>query len=198
MSILFGEEMSLFKKIGLFILDFTETGVIAFSMFIIVYLFIIQPHEVDGSSMFDSFENGDFLLTDKISYNFNDPERGDVIVFKAPVSGKDYIKRIIGMPEETVSIKDGQVYINGERLEEKYLMEDIKTRGGKYLRDNDQAVVPPGQYFVMGDNRINSSDSRDWGTVPREDIIGIVRVRYWPIAKLGRIKKEEYNLQPAF
>lgn len=181
--------MNILKKIGLFFLDIIETGVIALSIFLIIYLFLLQPHEVKGNSMVPNFEHGDFLLTDKISYRFGEPERGDVIVFKAPQNSNfDYIKRIVGLPGEAVEIKEGKFFVDGKRLEENYLPEDTYIREGKTLREGLVLTIPAGEYWVMGDNRQHSSDSREWGPVPRENIVGKVWLRYWPLEKLGKIE----------
>lgn len=186
--------LKILKKISLFFLDIIETGVIALSIFIIVYLFIFQPHEVKGNSMHPSFEHADFLLTDKISYRFNNPQRGDVIVFKAPLNTQfDYIKRIIGLPGENIAVREEQIYINGKKLEESYLPDDFSTRSGRFLKNDQTANIPLGEYFVMGDNRNHSSDSRDWGTIPRENIVGKVWLRYWPLDRFGKFGKTDYG-----
>jgi signal peptidase I len=187
--------MNIIKKIGLFFLDIIETGAIALSVFIILYLFVFQPHEVKGNSMYPNFEHGEFLLTDKLTYRFKEPQRGEVIVFKAPVDSRfDYIKRIIALPGETVVVKNGILLINNEKLNESYLPEDFSTRSGKFLKEGQPITLSLSEYLVMGDNRNHSSDSRDWGTVPRENIVGRVWLRYWPLDKFGRIRNEEYQL----
>ena len=186
---------NILKKISLFFLDIIETGVVALSIFVIVYLFVLQPHEVKGNSMLPNFEHGQFLLTDKISYRLGNPQRGDVIVFKAPTNTQfDYIKRIIGLPEDLVMIRGGNVYINNQKLEETYLPADFSNRSGKTFQEGVAVRIPSGQYFVMGDNRNHSSDSREWGTVPRENIVGRVLLRYWPFDKFGKIKRPKYDL----
>ncbi|HUW21969.1 MAG TPA: signal peptidase I [Candidatus Bathyarchaeia archaeon] len=183
------------KKVGAFFLDIIETGVIALSIFIVVYLFVMQPHEVKGNSMFPSFEHGEFLLTDKISYRLNQPQRGDVIVFRAPLNTQfDYIKRIIGLPRETVMVKDGYIYIQNQKVDEIYLPEDTVIRAGNAFSEGKPVTIPEGQYFVMGDNRAHSSDSRDWGTVPRDNIVGRVWFRYWPFDRFGKIDRAVYTL----
>jgi signal peptidase I len=185
--------MNILKKIGLFFLDIIETGTIALSVFIIVYLFILQPHEVKGNSMLPNFEHAQLLLTDKISYRLSEPERGDVIVFKAPVNARyDYIKRIIGLPGETLTVKDGHVFVDEEQLDETYLPTDTYIRAGQFAKEGLPVIIPQEAYFVMGDNRNYSSDSRDWGTVPRENIVGRVWMRYWPPDKIGKIKQPTY------
>jgi signal peptidase I len=186
--------LGLLKRISLFFLDIIETGVIALSIFVVVYLFVLQPHEVKGNSMLANFEGGQFLLTDKISYRLNEPERGDVIVFKAPLNARfDYIKRIIGLPGEKIAIKDGVIFIDGQKLKEKYLPEDIFTRSGRVFKDGKTIEIPEDNFIVMGDNRNYSSDSRDWGPVPRKNVVGRVWVRYWPFDSFGKIGKAQYE-----
>ena len=182
---------NLLKSLWLFFLDFIETIVIALAIFVVVYRFLFQPHQVRGNSMFDNFHDGEYLLTDKIDYRFHQPSRGDVVVFKAPKHEEyDYIKRIVGLPGDQVSIKGGQVLINNEKLDESgYLDPRTITRAGMYAEEGLIITVPIGSYFVMGDNRNNSSDSRDWGPVPIENIVGKAWVRYWPINQLGVVNK---------
>ena len=110
--------------LGNFLLEFIQSIVLALSMFVVVYLFVAQPNEVKGSSMYPNFKDKQYLLTEKLSYQFGDPKRGDVVIFKAPVSepcsadGCEYIKRVIGLPGDTVMVKDEKVYLNGELLDE--------------------------------------------------------------------------------
>lgn len=174
------------KKIGAFFLDIIETVVLALAIFVIVYLFLVQPHQVRGSSMYPNFHDGEYLLTDKLSYRLGEPDRGDVIVFKAPQNQEyDYIKRIIGLPGDKITIKDGQVYLNDQLNDEPYLPDDFSTSGGNYWREGTEIIIPEGEYLVLGDNRSHSSDSREWGTVPEENIIGKAWLRYWPFNKVG-------------
>ena len=182
---------SVLKKIWLFFLDFVETIVIALAIFVVVYQFLFQPHQVKGSSMDDNFHDGEYLLTDKVSYRFNAPKMGDVIVFKAPQNEDfDYIKRIIGMPGDQIMIDNNQVYINDSLLDESgYLDDSVVTRPGTFLKEGLPVTVPPNAYFAMGDNRTNSSDSRDWGFVPSLNIVGKAWVQYWPINEAGIIDK---------
>jgi signal peptidase I len=176
------------KQIGAFFLDIIETVVLALAIFVLVYLFLVQPHQVRGNSMYPTFHDGEYLLTDKLSYRLGEPGRGDVIVFQAPQNQEyDYIKRIIGLPGDRVKIKNSQVYINGELLDESYLPEDFTTSGGSFLSEDEEVVIPEGEYLVLGDNRSHSSDSREWGDVPIENIIGKALFRYWPLNKLGLV-----------
>jgi len=141
-----------------------------------------------------NFPDGEFLLTDKISYRFHPPQRGEVVVFKAPVNeNDDYIKRIIGLPGESVSVHDGYVFINGQRLEEPYLPPGIYTAGGLFLANDKEVTVPENYFFVMGDNRPYSSDSRAWGFVPKENIVGKAWLIYWPPQKAGFVALPQYN-----
>jgi len=188
--------MSFFRRVGTFFLDFVETVVITLAIFVIAYLFLFQPHQVRGSSMYPNFHDGDYLLTDKISYRLNQPKRGDVVVFVAPKNEEyEYIKRIIGIPGDTVSItEDDRVKINNEILNETYLPSDFKTFGGSFLEIGKTVNVSQGEYFVLGDNRNHSSDSREWGFVPRKNIIGKAWFKYWPVSQMGIIPSSEKML----
>jgi len=185
------QNQSFWKKAWLFILDFVETIVIALAIFVVVYQFLFQPHQVKGDSMYDNFHNGQYLLTDKVSYRFNEPDYADVVIFEAPKNEDyDYIKRIVGLPGDRVKVQGGKVYVNGQLYDESgYLDVRIRTHSGAYAREGLTTTVPPGSYFVIGDNRDNSSDSRDWGPVPFENIVGKAWVRYWPLNKMGTIDK---------
>ena len=188
-----------FKSLGNFLLDTIETIVIALAMFAVAYLFLVQPHQVRGSSMFPSFEDREYLLTEKVSYRFRQPRRGEVVVFKYPKAHEyDYIKRIIGLPGEKILIKDGKVKIfNSENPEGFYLKEPYIAPGGTtgrtVIKEGEIFQIPPGEYVVMGDNRARSSDSREWGAVKREEIVGRAWVTYWPPKALAFIERVEYE-----
>lgn len=176
------------QKKNLFI-DILQTLALAFAVFMTVYLFLVQPHQVDGDSMYPTFHNGEYLLTEKVSYYLHKPERGDIIVFEAPPNpDKDFIKRIIGLPGETVLIKDGQVFINGKKLSEPYLPAYTYTTEGTF----QEITLKPEEYFVMGDNRPSSSDSRSWGPVKRDKIVGKAWFVYWPPNRIRFVKDIEY------
>jgi len=185
--------MSIFKRVGGFFLDIIETFVIALAMFVLMYLFLFQPHQVRGNSMYPNFHDQEYLLTDKISYRLSEPQRGDVIVFKAPKNEQyDYIKRIVGLPGDTIKIEDCHVFVNNLSLDEGYLTGDICTSAGRFWQSGQSVTLSEEEYFVAGDNRPYSSDSRDWGAVPRENIIGKAWYRYWPLDRMGIIRRIEY------
>ena len=156
----------------------------------LIVTYVGQRTQVSGSSMETTLSNGDHLIVDKISYRFHDPERYDIIVFPFQYDTDTYyIKRIIGMPGETVQIDDsGTIYIDGEVLEETYGREVIQNPG----RASDPILLGDDEYFVMGDNRNNSSDSRDpsVGNIHRKDIIGRAFIRIWPFSKFGILKHQ--------
>lgn len=136
-----------------------------------------------------TFDTGDYILTSKITYKFDKPERGDIIVFKSPRNPDiDYIKRIIGLPGDTIMVKNGQVFINGVFINEAYLGGETNIFEGGFLKEEAEVIVPENHFFVMGDNRPRSSDSREFGFVPENDVIGKVFFRYYPVSKWGSIK----------
>lgn len=184
----------LIKRLGAFFLDIIEVIVFAIAIFLFVYLLILQPHKIKGASMEPNFPDGEYLLTDKLSYRLHEPERGDVVVFKAPgASGEEFIKRIIGLPQEEISIKTGKVYINGKKLTETYLSENVMTETGAFVEEGGKAAVPSDHYFVLGDNRSSSSDSRVWGFVRKDKITGRAWVIYWPPPEVGLVKAVSYS-----
>jgi signal peptidase I len=174
-------------------LDTVEPVVLAFAVFMMVYLFLFQPHRIDGSSMYPTFHDKEYILTDKISYKRVDPKRGDVIVFRAPKPmNDDFVKRIIGLPGETIMVQDGLVYINGKLLSEIYLPKDLRTKENDFLRNGVSYRIPTGYYMVFGDNRNGSSDSRQWGAIKRTSIIGRAFFRYWPLNAIKLIAHAQY------
>lgn len=186
------------KKIFTFFLDSIQALVLALSVFVLLYLFIAQPNQVYGNSMFPNFHNKEYLLTEKISYRMRDPRRGEVIIFKAPPSEAcaedecEYIKRIIGLPGDTVKLLESNIWINGQVLKENYLPDSYRTDPGSYLQEGKVTVISSGEYLVMGDNREHSRDGREFGPISREAIVGRAIFRYWPPGNLGVIKQGEY------
>lgn len=175
--------MEMLRKIYSFFLDTMQTILLAASIFLVIYIFIMRPFQVNGESMFPTFKNNEYILTNLIGLRFNPPQRGDVIVFKAPTDNeKDFIKRVVGEPGDTIQLKDGFVYVNGELFgESSYLGSDVRTYGGSFLKESQVVTVPDGNYFVLGDNRMYSSDSREWGYLTNKDVIGVSFFVYWPI-----------------
>ncbi len=187
--------MFFLRNLWLFFLDFLETIVVSLAIFAVVYIFLFQPHQVDGKSMEPNFHNAEYILTDKISYRLGSPKRGDVVVFHSPQDNTtDFIKRIVGVPGDLVMVKDGYFYLNGTRLDEAYINDPGKVAPGRFLREGATAEVPAGQYLVMGDNRLHSSDSREWGFVPKANIVGRAFFRYWPLDSFGSIPTAEAEL----
>lgn len=187
---------SITSKIGNFFLETLQTAAAVVSIFFVIYLFFVQPHQVDGYSMYSTFDNGEYLLTDKITYSSRDPQRGEVVVFKAPEqaqcpagTGCDFIKRVIAVGGDTVEVKDNAIWLNGQKLNEPYI-HGVKTDPGAYTL-NRKITLQPGEYFVCGDNRPHSSDSRVWGPITKKEIVGRVFFRYWPVKSFGSIGKEQ-------
>jgi signal peptidase I len=148
------------KRVYAFLFDTIQTILLTLSVFFIIYIFIMRPFEVSGESMFPTFKNAEYILTNLIGLRLGPPQRGDVIVFQAPVDReKDYIKRIIAVGGDTVGVRDGSVYLNGKKLDESaYLSSDVFTNQGSFLRNNTTIIVPKDEFVVMGDNRPHSSD----------------------------------------
>jgi len=176
--------------------ELARFAVIAMAIVIPIRIFIAQPFIVSGSSMFPTFENGQYLVVDEISYKLSDPERDDVVIFRYPNDTKKFfIKRIIGLPNETVNIKGNEVAIinkehpDGFSLDQSYVKNTANNNVHFELKDNE--------YFVMGDNRIASSDSRYWGAVPEKLLVGKAFLRLLPINKIsilpGNYKQEEQD-----
>lgn len=180
------------KRLGTFFLDIAEVIFFAIGIFFFVYLLIMRPHKISGESMMPNYPNAEYLLTEKVSYYRGDPQRGDVVVFKPPVSEDEYIKRVIGLPGETVSIKNCRIYINGQLLTENYIAGDVCTNGSTYLPEGGQITVPEGEYFVVGDNRLHSYDSRSWGPINKKVITGRAWVIYWPFNNIGTVPNPAY------
>ena len=189
--------------------ELVEAVILALLVFFVIQV-SIQNFRVEGSSMRPNLEGGEYLMVNKLAFLKLDmhrlsrlvpfwdaaegdkrylpfahpPERGDVVVFHAPVQPpRDFVKRVIGLPGETVELRSGVTYINGFRLEEPYLP------GGSLTGSEDAVTLEDKQYYVMGDNRSSSHDSRDWGPVTLDDIVGKVWFVYWPLSELPFVGK---------
>jgi len=156
------------------------TLLIISSISILSYLFLVRPFKVTSNGMAPNFNNGAYLIAKVLRPKNIIIKRGDVVIFKSPKNPEvEYIKRVVGMPGETVMIKFGEVYINGKKLDEsKYLSSGVQTLAGPFLPENQSINIPNGQYFVLGDNRSYGSDSREWGFVPQENILAKVAFCY--------------------
>ncbi len=177
------------NKMGAGAVDFIQTLVVFGAIFAIIYLFIAQPHKVSGLSMYPNFNNGDYILTDKVSYRFGLPTDGDVIVLKNPQDeSQDFIKRVMATPGQVIKVAGNQIYRNDSLLDEKYLPIGTPTRAGNFLHEGQEFTVPVDHYLVFGDNREHSSDSRTWGLITKTEIIGKVIFRYFPLNTIGIIK----------
>jgi signal peptidase I len=180
--------LKILKAVLEFVMDILETVVFIGSLFIVVYLFIMQPNQVKGASMDPTFNTGDYIFTSKVTYKFRGYNRGDVVVFKSPRNPDiEYIKRIIGLPGDKVMIRNSEVYVNGIKLTENYISAKTNLWENGYSKNGETVTVPEGYLFVMGDNRPRSSDSREFGPVPEDSIIGQVFYRYFPSTKMGTI-----------
>ena len=177
------------KKVYYFLLDFFQTILLIAAGVLVIYVFLFRPFEVKGDSMLPNFHDGEHIITNLIALRIGSPDLGEVVVFSAPPDPeKDFIKRVIGVPGDAIELRDGSVYLNGSLLDEsEYISEGIKTYPGSFLRDFEEVRVPEGEYFVLGDNRPESSDSREWGFVPKKNIIGESFVVYLPLNRLSII-----------
>jgi len=179
------------KDFFAFLLETIKIVILAIVIVLPVRYFLFQPFFVQGISMEPNFFNGDYLIVDEITYRFRDPQRGEVIVFKYPQSPTQrYIKRIIGLPGEEILIKNGQITIADNAsswvLDESEYLEDAYTGG------ITKVSLSETEYFVLGDNRAFSSDSRRWGSLSEEFIVGKVYLRAWPFTALAKIESPAY------
>ena len=182
------KRMGVVRRIFKLIYELVEAFVVAASIFVVVYLFLMQPHQVKGSSMYPTLADQEYLLTDKVTFRRRDPQAGDIVVFKAPQNETfDFIKRVIAVPGDTIVVQNNKVYVNGEELSEDYLPEGVVTQAGKFLTEGQSLLVPEGSLIAFGDNRDHSSDSREWGLVPYDNIVGKAFFRYWPADKVGSV-----------
>lgn len=184
------------KNFFSFIFELIKVVVISLLIIIPIRYFLIQPFYVKGASMEPNFYDHEYLIIDEVSYRFNEPERGDIVVFRYPRNPQEFfIKRIISLPGERVQIKDGQVYIynsdniDGTKLDETYLRSGAKT----YSMNEELITLRQDEYFILGDNRTSSKDSRSFGPVNRSFIIGKVLLRGWPFNRISLFETPTYS-----
>ncbi len=172
------------KDIFKLVMDFVETLVIAAGVFIFVYLFIGQLLRVTGDSMMPTFADGEQIIAEKLSVKFNPIKRGQIVIFKLPKNQERLlIKRVVGLPGENIKISGGTVFINDVKLEEPYVHNELTTQE-RAMTENIEYKIQPDFYVVMGDNRENSSDSREFGPVAKDLIIGKAFMVYFPFNKI--------------
>lgn len=176
------DDASAWERLWTLFVDFSRLPARFMAVGLLAYVFAFNFSVVRGSSMAPGIHDGDRILIDQLSYMFTEVERGDIVVLQYPLDPKlDYIKRVVGLPGDEILMVMGQLWINGERYEEDYLLEaDPFTR--------IQETVSPGHYFVLGDNRLHSSDSREFGQVREELVRGKVDLRLWPPSRVGRVR----------
>lgn len=170
--------------------EWIKALLIAAALVFLIRYFIFAPFIVEGPSMEPNFYTSERLIVNKLVYSIRKPQRGEVIVFHAP-AGIDYIKRVIALPGETVKIENNKVFVDGKELDEEYIRDVVEQKaknGEKYNRDYPETKVPEGSIFVMGDNRLNSSDSRMIGPITYDKVVGRADVIFWPLSKIGLVK----------
>lgn len=175
------------------LLEIFEIAVIAIAAVFLVRTFLVQPFLVSGTSMSPTFSNGDYVLVDELTYRIRPPERGEVVVFHDPLDyGTYFIKRVIGLPNERVTITSDTVTVyntshpQGFTLDESYLPQDTITSG------NETYSLSSSTYLLLGDNRPMSYDSRSWGPLPAKNIVGLVRIRLWPLDAVTAFAAPKY------
>lgn len=184
-------------RVGSFLWELARVVIIAFVVMVGFRYFVAEPFIVSGSSMVPNYHNREYLVVNKMTYRFSEPERGDVVVFRYPKDTSQYfIKRIIGLPNEKVKIEAGRVTIynaehpEGSVLEEPYLSNESVTFG-----KNDIVTLGSDEFYVLGDNRLASSDSRVWGILPRHDLVGTAWLRVFPLNAFGTQNFPEPSLK---
>lgn len=181
------------QTVGSFIWELVRVFIIALLIIVPIRVFVAEPFIVSGSSMVPNFHNREYLIVNKVSYRRHEPQRGDVIVLRYPKDPSQYfIKRVIGLPGETVQINNGVIIYNeenplGKKLDESYIPTETATFGPL-----DPVTLGADQYYVLGDNRTASSDSRVWGILPEADIIGKAWLRVFPLSEFGVTKHATY------
>jgi signal peptidase I len=174
------------------LIEYLVLAVVAIAVALLIQQFLVKPYRIPSASMEDTLLIGDRVLVDRISWRFSDPARGDIVVFHPPFDGPVLIKRVIGLPGETVSLSDGAVYIDGKPLDEPYVrrFDGVAEPTQPFSNGLPWALqvpfqVPADSYFVMGDNRTDSGDSREFGPVKRGQFVGRAFARYWPPGRIG-------------
>jgi len=175
------------------ILEVLEIIAVAVVAVFLVRNFLVQPFLVSGGSMYPNFENGDYLLVDELTYRFRLPERGEVVVFKYPSDPSTYfVKRIIGLPGERIVMKDGEVTVFNEGHPQGFVLDEVYLPKGTTTSGSGVYDLKSNEYLMLGDNRPFSFDSRSWGPLPQPDIVGLVRLRLWPLNEITAFAAPRY------
>jgi len=176
-----------------FIFDLAKVVLIAAVIIVPIRYFLVQPFFVKGASMEPNFVDGEYLLIDEISYRLGEPQRGEVIVFRYPLDPVEfYIKRVVGLPGETVEVTGGHVIIYNQQNPQGLTLRESYLPGNGFTPEEGRYVLGGDQYYVLGDNRSASFDSRKWGPLKKEYIIGRAWLRAWPIAQAGVVPEPSY------
>jgi signal peptidase I len=189
------EELSPTQKVIQFVWDLVKVVLVSLAIIIPVRYFLIQPFYVKGASMEPSFYDHEYLIINEITYRFNEPERGDIVVFKYPKDPSQYfIKRIIGLPGETVEVRDNHIYVTNSDGRKMILDETTYLEEGERTISKTKWTLGPDELYVMGDNRDYSLDSRSFGPVSRDLVVGKVWFRGWPVWRLTFFDDVDYGL----
>lgn len=173
--------------------EIVKSVVIVLLAAFLIRFFLFQPFVVEGNSMEPNLHDKEYLIVNRLTYRIDEPQRGDVIVFDAPNSpGVDYIKRVIGLPSEKIKIADDEIFINNKKLDEKYLPASFQTLISADASFSLERQLGPDEYFVMGDNREHSLDSREIGTIKKQAIVGKAWVTLYPLDYFGVVFKPSY------
>lgn len=159
--------------------EIVETLLLTFFIFWLVHS-LVGRYRIDGSSMYPTLQDGEYLIINNVTYLLDEPQQGDIVVFRHPRNELNLIKRVVGLPGDNVRIENGTVWVNGEQISEPYVA-DTPSYSGNW-------DVPEGSYFVLGDNRNNSSDSHSWGFLPEENLLGKAFYVYWPPTDWGEVR----------
>ena len=166
-----------------------ETVVIAFILAMVIRTFVVQAFKIPSGSMRPTLEVGDRILVSKFIYRFNEPRRGDVIVFRSTEDAKkDFIKRLAGKGGETIEIRDGKIYINDNPADSSELNSKYYYNRDRYGAEGQKVYIPENNYYALGDNSASSRDSRYWGFVPKKNLLGKAFLIYWPVNRIRMIK----------
>ncbi len=176
------------------VLEVLEVALVAVVSVFLIRTFLVQPFLVSGESMSPNFSNGDYLLVDELTYRFRAPERGEVMVFKYPKDESTYfIKRVIGLPGEKIQVNDGRVTVFNDQNKEGLVLGESYLPRGVVTNSNGELIsLSKDEYFVLGDNRSASFDSRSWGVLKTGEIIGLARFRLWPVGNIRAFAAPSY------